>query len=93
MVKELLKQFVDETVDPNLFTTEAKALLFPDRAKAAGEFLKSLGELSEIQLLEQKVEIETRIYRYRLVYKEQTLLFRLNLDKEGKIALISIQPG
>lgn len=92
MVKELLQKSADGTVDPNLFSTQTRAVLFPDRYKEAGEFLKSLGALIEIQPLEQKVEAETRLYRYRLIYKEQVLLFRMNLDKDGKISLINFQP-
>lgn len=55
-MEELLQKFADGMVDHNLFTPEAKALLFPDRAKSFGEFLKPLGALNETQLLERKDE-------------------------------------
>lgn len=91
-VVELLQKFADGTVDQNLFTPEAKTLLFPDRAKSFGEFLKPLGALNEIQLVERKDENDLRAYRYRLIYKDAVLLFRMNLSKEGKIGNINAQP-
>jgi len=92
MVKELVQKFADGTADPNLFTTEAKSLLFPDRIKSFGEYLKPLGTPNDIQLVERKDEDDNRLYRYRLVYKDSALFFTLTLSKEGKIALVGAQP-
>ncbi len=92
MVKELLQKFAEGTADPNLFTPEAKDLLFPDRAKSFGEYLQPLGALSEIQLVERKDEDDVRVYRYRVIYKDAVLLFTMNLSKEGKISLVNAEP-
>jgi len=92
MVKELLQRFAEGTVDPNLFTAEAKAVMFPDRAKSYSEYLQSLGALSEIQLVERKEKNDFRVYRYRLIYKDSVLLFMINLTKEGKISLVNTEP-
>jgi len=93
MVKELMQKFAEGTVDPVLFTPEAKTLVFPDAAKALGEYLQPLGAIKEIQLIERKDEDEDRSYRYRVIYKDSVLLFSMNLNKEGKIALVSAEPG
>ena len=92
MVKDLLRKFAEGTPDTNLFTPEAKALLFPERAKSFGEYLKPLGTLDEVQLIERTTEEGNRNYRYRLVYKDAALLFTLKLDSESKTALIAVEP-
>src|SRR5262245_2368074 len=43
LVKELLPMLAEGTADPNLFTPEARALFFSDRAKQIHAHLKSLG--------------------------------------------------
>lgn len=86
LAKDLLLKTVAGTLDPELFTTQARAFIFPDRAKFAGEFLKPFGALDRIELVERSDEGELRAYRYRIVYKEATLFFTLTLNKEGKIA-------
>ncbi len=91
-LKELLQEFIKGTADPNLFTKEAQATIFPDRAKRIGEFLKTLGTLNKIQLFERKDEDEIRVYRYQLVFQNSNLLFTLSLTKESKIAGLQIQP-
>jgi CubicO group peptidase (beta-lactamase class C family) len=92
MVKKLLQGFAEGTPDPNLFAPETKAVMFPDRAKAFGENLKSHGALNEIQLVERKDINDRRIYRYRLIYKDAVLLFSMSLNKEGKIGGFGVQP-
>ena len=87
-----MQKFAEGAVDPNLFTAEAGAKLFPDAAKQAGEFLKSLGALSLVELVERKEEVGNRVYRYRLTFKETILFGKIMLTKEGKIAGIQLQP-
>lgn len=92
MVKDLLQKFSDGAADQALFTEEAQAAIFPERARMFGEFLKSLGPLKEIHLVERRDENEHRLYRYRLVYNDASLLLTMSLSREGKIALINAQP-
>jgi CubicO group peptidase (beta-lactamase class C family) len=92
LVKELVRQFAEGAVDPDLFIPEARAKLFPDAAKQAGAFLKSLGALSLVELVERKEEGGNRVYRYRLTFKETILFGKIMLTKEGKIAGIQFQP-
>jgi CubicO group peptidase (beta-lactamase class C family) len=92
MVRQLLERIAEGRAEPNLFSAEAKQLLFPDRIKSAGEYLKNLGPLKTIELIERSDESGDRRYRYRLSYRDTTLLFALTLNKEGKIASIEIEP-
>src|SRR5262249_47467867 len=92
LFKELLQKFAEGTTDPNLFTPEARAELFPDKAKQAGAFLKSLGALGLVELVERKEEGGNRVYRYRLAFKEAILFCTLWLTREDKIAGIQLRP-
>jgi hypothetical protein len=92
LVKDIVQKFAEGAVDPNLFIPEARAELFPDAAKQAGAFLKSLGALSLVELVERKEEDDKRFYRYRLTFKETILFGKIMLTKEGKIAGIQFQP-
>jgi CubicO group peptidase (beta-lactamase class C family) len=92
MVKDLLQRLSAGNADQTLFTKEAQASIFPERAQRFSEYLKSLGPLNQIQLVERKDESDQRVYRYRLSYKDVTLLFRINLTGDGKIALVNVQP-
>lgn len=95
-LKELLQNFIKGTADPNLFTKEARDGIFPDKAKQLGEFLKKLGTLNKIRLVERKEENDTRgyrqVYNYQLVFQNSTLLLKLSLTKEGEIAGLQIRP-
>jgi CubicO group peptidase (beta-lactamase class C family) len=92
LAKDLLQKTAAGTLDPELFTTKARAVIFPDRAKLAGDFLKSLGTLNTIELIERRDDGELRVHLYRIAYKEATLFFTLTLDKEGKVAGMQLRP-
>jgi CubicO group peptidase (beta-lactamase class C family) len=92
MVKDLLQKFADQNADQTLFTKDAQAYIFPELAKRFGEYLRSLGALQQIQLVERKAEDDQRVYRYRLIYKDEALIFTMNLNKEGKISLVNAGP-
>ena len=90
LVQELLQKFAEGTTDPNLFTPETRAVFFPGMAKETGEFLKSLGALGLVELVERKEEDGNRVYRYRLTFKETILFFTIRLTREDKIAGIRL---
>ncbi|MBV9958305.1 MAG: beta-lactamase family protein [Acidobacteria bacterium] len=92
LAKDLLLKTAAGTVDPLLFTEKARAVIFPDRMKLAGDFLKSLGAPGAIELVERKYEGELHGYVYRVAYKDATLLFNLSLDKAGKVAGMQLRP-
>ncbi|MDQ4122164.1 MAG: beta-lactamase family protein [Acidobacteriota bacterium] len=94
-VKDFLQKTVAGQITQDLFTTEAAAALFPDRIKQAGEFLKSLGSFSDIQLMERTERGETRIYRYQVKYRnsqDNILILALGLTKDDKIAGVQVKP-
>ena len=79
------------TADPNLFTPEARAILFSDRAKQIHAYLKSLGSPGLVELVERNEEGSNRVYRYRITFKETILFCTVRLTKEDKIAGIQVQ--
>lgn len=94
-VKDFLQKTVSGQATQEMFTTEAASSLFPDRIKQAGEFLKSLGIFADMQLMERIEKDETRIYRYRLNYRnfqDNFLMVTIGLTKDDKIAGIQLRP-
>jgi D-alanyl-D-alanine carboxypeptidase len=92
MLRKLLLSVVEDKADQELFTPEARADIFPDKAKQAGAFLKTLGALKSLEPVEQEKTDTERRYRYRVTYADTKLLCNLVLNKEGKIASINMMP-
>jgi CubicO group peptidase (beta-lactamase class C family) len=92
LTKIVLEKTVDGTLDPELFTPEARAALFPDRVVQAGGFLKELGPLKSIELLGREEEGDVRSYRYRAVFGETPVLVSVALTKTDKIAGMRMSP-
>ena len=61
-----------------------------DMQRAGPHFLSPLGPLNSFVLLEVRDEKASRIYRYRAIFKDSSLLWTFTLTKEGKIS--SLQP-
>lgn len=93
MVRDLLQQVADGRADPERFTPELRAELFPDRIKEGQEFFKEVGPLQSIALLERKEEGDRRSYLYRARFKDTTVLLSLLLTREEKIAGLNIAPN
>ncbi len=89
LVKDLISSFVASKPDPKLFTPDLQAAIFPDQVKAISEYFKAKGTLQRIELLKRHQQGNRRAYRYRLVYPNEQLWLDLDLDKEGKIVMIS----
>ncbi len=91
LARKVLQQAVEGTLEPGLFTTEAWSEISRN-AEQAREFLKSLGPTNSIELIERSEQDGNRLYRYRLTFKETTLLFSMVLTRDGKIARLQLQP-
>ncbi|MGH9900419.1 MAG: serine hydrolase domain-containing protein [Pyrinomonadaceae bacterium] len=91
LVKEVLRKTVEGTLEPELFTPESRESILGG-AKQAAEYLKSLGPLDSVELVERGEEGGQRFYRYRLNYKDAPLLLTMTLTKEDKIAGLQLRP-
>jgi CubicO group peptidase (beta-lactamase class C family) len=91
MVKEILQKFTLGTVDPKLFVPELRNQLFSEAARPMHEFFKSLGEVDLMEIVERNEEGGSRLYRYRVTFKERILFCRVKLTKENRIAEFQLQ--
>jgi hypothetical protein len=85
-IREILQKVAEGKADPEWFTPERRKELFPDRIKDFGEFVKSLGTLKSLDLVERKQEDGLPAYTYRAAFDDRTMLLRLTLSPDGKIA-------
>jgi CubicO group peptidase (beta-lactamase class C family) len=90
MFKEVLVAAAQGKVDPALFSPEAQKEIVPFIQRVGPGFLRPLGPLKSLMLLEVRDEPASRIYRYRALFKDSSLLWTFTLTKEGKIS--SLQP-
>lgn len=90
-VKEILQKTIEEKLTPELFTPEAATPIL-NGSKQAADFLKTLGALNKIELLERREQGEVRIYRYRLSYNSVKLVYTIGLKKDDKIAGLQLRP-
>ncbi len=90
-VKEILQKTIEEKLTPELFTPEAATPIL-NASKQAADFLKTLGTLNKIELLERREQGEARIYRYRLSYNSAKLIYTIGLKKDDKIAGLQLRP-
>ena len=84
--REVLQKIAEGKADPEWFTPDRRKELFPDRIKALGEFVKSIGVLKSLDLVERKEEDGLPAYTYRAAFSDRTMLLRLTLSPDGKIA-------
>jgi len=91
LAKELIGKAAAGALESGIFTAEA----WPEISRSAAQvsvFLKTLGPLNGIELLERTEQEGNRVYRYRLRYKDTNLFFVMTLNKESKIARLNLQP-
>lgn len=93
-LRRVLLQLARGTADPDLFTPEARANIFPDRAKQFGEKLNSLSLPVAIiytnELIGHREENGLRVYRYAMTDLGKTVFANVALTKENKIASLQL---
>ena len=88
LLRDTLQKIADGKADPEAFTPDLRAELFPERIHDLGEYLKSLGPAKSLDLVERKEEQGNRAYTYRLVHPDSTLFLTLQLTSQNKIAAL-----
>ena len=91
LAQEIISKATATKLDSAQFTAEAWKSISTSAA-GVSEYLKTLGPLNGIELLERTEPEGNRLYRYRLKYKDTSLVFVMVLNKEGKIARLNLQP-
>jgi CubicO group peptidase (beta-lactamase class C family) len=79
---------------PNLesFDPTSRPIWAPERIKGLSAFVKSLGALKSIDLLERKEDNGSRLYTYRAEFADHTMLVNLTLDRDDKITAFRVHP-
>jgi D-alanyl-D-alanine carboxypeptidase len=89
-LKGVLLAAAQGKVDPTLFSSQAQAEIVPFIQRVGPNYLRPLGPMTAFVLLERREEQESRVYRYRAIYKDSSLLWTFTLTKDGKIS--SLRP-
>jgi CubicO group peptidase (beta-lactamase class C family) len=90
LAKEIIRKATEGTLESASFTAEA----WPEISRNAAEvsaFLKTLGPLNSVELLERTEPETNHVYRYRLRYKDSNLFFVMVLNKDSHIARLNLQ--
>jgi hypothetical protein len=86
LVQQYIREAMDGTLKPDLFTPDLAAQIFPDQVKEAGAFFKSLGPQTGIELYEREQQGDGYRYLYRLSYKDKLVVLRLSMTADKRIS-------
>jgi|FaiFalFF_MnMetaG_3_1042247.scaffolds.fasta_scaffold02947_1 hypothetical protein len=90
MFRNMLVALRSGTLSPDLFTTEARAALFPDEVKELAELLEPAGALRSFHLLERKDESQERRYRARAIFEKEIWILTVMQNADGKISALTL---
>jgi CubicO group peptidase (beta-lactamase class C family) len=88
LVRNLLQEIASGKANPDRFTPELRAKLFPETIDGISGYLKELGSLKSLELIKRGDEGERRSYQYRATYENVELFLSLQLTKDNKIAVL-----
>lgn len=95
LVRRVLLQLSRGKADTELFTSEAKAMIFPERAKKMGELLESLSLPIAViytnELVERREENGKRVYSYLLNDMTRSLFCTIKLTKDDKVSDLQLK--
>ncbi len=92
LIKSQLLQMSEGKYDKPLYTDQLSKIIEAQiKGGLVGAFV-SAGPLEAIELVERKNVGDTRFYRFRLKFKNVTLLAPCVFDKDGKISSLALMP-
>lgn len=94
LVRRVMLQLAKGSPNPELFTPELRAEIFPSRAKQLGEILNSLSLPVAVihlgELVERRDENDLRVYRYLLTDMGKSLSCTVKLTRDDKVAHLDL---
>jgi CubicO group peptidase (beta-lactamase class C family) len=90
MLRSVLLDAAQDKVNADLFSSDAQKSLVPAFKDFGPVFFSSLDPLQSFVLIEQSVEGETRVRRYRALFGKKAVIWSFVLSKDDKI--ISMEP-
>ena len=88
--QQVIEEMAQGKAEPENFTGEAKAEIFPAGVKELMAFFRDAGLPKALQLVERKQEGEDTVYRYRAKLNDSEVVLRFELTKQRKIAEFGI---
>lgn len=86
LVQQYLREAVDGTLKPGVFTPNLAAKIFPDQVNEAAALLKSLGTQTGIDLYEREDRGGGGRFLYRVSYGDKHVILRLSLMEDNRIS-------
>jgi CubicO group peptidase (beta-lactamase class C family) len=91
-IKSVFEHLSNGEVDRNQMTSQLASLVDLQMKSGLAKFLKDVGKLNGMQLVERENEGAMRVYRYRMDFKRQSWLLVCVIDGDNKIANLALQP-
>jgi CubicO group peptidase (beta-lactamase class C family) len=92
LIKSELEQMAAGKYNKDLYTAQLNAIIEAQVKGGLAEVVRGFGPLQSIELVERKNTGGNRLYRYRVTFKNVTLLAPCTFDKDNKISDLSLQP-
>ena len=86
LVRRILREAVDGTLPPELFTPAVARLYFPNVGQHLGGFIRSLGRLRALDLYEHRELTDGHRYLYVLTFESHRLTLELTVARDGRIS-------
>ena len=90
-VRALVGHLTAGSLPPDLLSTQAAAILTAERLANLQAYLGELGPVRSVALVERTVTGESRAYRYRYAFRNETLLVSVAYDKAGRVEKLNLR--
>ena len=90
-IKTVLRERIENKTNAELLTPELARTLGGSRAKNEGTRLAAFGAINRITLVGTETAGDRAVYRYRTETPKRMFLWRVGVDKDGKIAELALE--
>jgi hypothetical protein len=88
LVQQRIHDAIEGTLKPEMFADSLAEQIFPNQVKEAGDFFKSLGSQTGIDLYDRKGQGRGYRYLYRLSYGDTYVILCLSLMEDNRISAV-----
>jgi CubicO group peptidase (beta-lactamase class C family) len=91
LLETALKNRLEGTLNPDLFTDEFRRNISTERAKALAQRVKAFGAIKTFVFAGSENGEKYRIYRYKIETPTRLMLWRFGVTEQGKIAEMTLE--